>query len=413
MSRPRTSSLLLALLVSLATAPVAGCGPSAGAGKGIAASGSGSGNGGPAAPSTKAQIVGNDDDPGGTAAEVFERAKLEMAAGKLAHARTLFDRVVAADRAERNDDGPPSPLGRAAAYNAALCAEQLEESKDARDRFRTLSQLAPDTSDALDALMRRARLDVELDDLADLAAATSAILPRSDLGKGERAESLALQALIMLKEGDLTSAEKQIGKAMAMVDPPEASAADKASGVPPQNAAAVHYAQGELLRAKGNAITFVPVPPDFSAKLEARCQRILDAEAAYIEAIKTKDVKWSVRAGYRVASLYVGLHDDLVVIPAPKSADTDERKALFRGAMRLRYRILLEKGLGTLEHTLNLEKATGVSSVWYGKARDAKATLEKQLQDEKAEIAKLPYTEADLQKALDDLAKKDTKPGKA
>jgi hypothetical protein len=356
------------------------------------------------APTTKAQIVGADDDPGGTAGEVFERAKLEMAAGKLAHARTLFDRVIAADRAELPAGALPSALGRAAAYNAALCSENLEDAKDARDRFRALAVAAPETADALDALVRRARLDVELDDYVDLSASTSVLLPRTDLAKGDRGEALALQALALLHDDDLTGADKIVAQAKALVD-----GADPDKPLPPQNVAAIHYALGELIRARGNAITFVPVPPDFSSKLEMRCQKILDAEDAYVESIKTKQVKWAVRAGYRVATLYINLHDDLVAIPPPKTADTAERKALFRGAMRLRYRILLEKGLGTLEHTLNLEASTGVGSVWYGKAKEAKATLEKQLADEKAEIAKLPYSEADLQKALDDLGKKESK----
>jgi len=356
------------------------------------------------APTAKAQIVAADDDPGGTAAEVFERAKLEMAAGKLAHARTLFDRVVAADRAELPPGSPPSVLGRAAAYNAALCSENLEEAKDARDRYRALAQAAPDTADALDALLRRARLDVELDDYADLTSSTSALLPRTDLAKGDRGEALALQSLALVHDNDVAGGEKLANQAKSILD-----AADPDKPLPPQNVAAIQYAQGEVIRARGNAITFVPVPPDFSAKLELRCQKILDAEDAYVESIKTKQVKWAVRSGYRVAGLYISLHDDLVAIPPPKSADTEERKALFRGAMRLRYRILLEKGLGTLERTLNLESSTGVGSVWYGKAKEAKATLEKQLADEKAEIKKLPYSEAELQKALDDLSKKDSK----
>src|SRR5439155_19844709 len=79
-------------------------------------------------PNAHAQIVSSDDDAGGTAQEVFERAKTEMqlggaqagpqAAPRLEHARVLFDRVVAADRAEQPQGNGPSALRRAAMYGA-------------------------------------------------------------------------------------------------------------------------------------------------------------------------------------------------------------------------------------------------------------------------------------------------------
>ncbi len=372
-------------------------------------------------PTAQAQIVGTDDDPGGTAAEVFERAKQRMAAGEYALARTLFDRVVKADAAERaplaSGASDPSPLGRAAEYNAALCSERLDAYADARDRFRALAMRVPSTSDALDANFRRARLDVELADWTDLGQASAALLARTDLAKFDRAEALGLQALSMVHSpsggGDLASAEKNVSAAEKLIDKNDPQAV-----TPAENLAAVRFARGEILRAQGNAIVFIdktnPTAPimaaDFPAKMETRCQKILDAQDAYVEAINTFDLRWAVRAGLRVATMYVDLHDALLVIPPPKSATTEAKKQLFRGAMMLRYRILLEKGLGTLDRTLNLEKAAGAKSTWLDQAKKAKATLEKQLEAEKEELKKLPYTEAQLQKALDDLS---GKPGKS
>ncbi len=74
--------------------------------------------------------------------------------------------------------------------------------------------------------------------------------------------------------------------------------------------------------------------------------------------------------------------------------------------MRLRYRILLQKGLTMMEHTVMLGERTGEASPWIDRARAAKGELEKGLQEQKAALAKLPYSEKELQKALDDLAKK-------
>jgi hypothetical protein len=348
--------------------------------------------------------VPTDDDAGGTPAEVFERAKSAMGAGDLAHARTLFDRVVKADAAEHPE---LSALGRAASYNAALCSENLDESADARDRYRELARRAVGSADATDADLRRARLDVELEDWNDLGIAASAVLAAKELGKFDRAEGLALQGLSMIHgQKDLTSAQKSIASAMKLM--PEGEVA------PPHNVAAVRFARGDLLGAEARAITFIDpsspstpiVSADFPAKMELRCQKVLDAVNEYAESINTRELKWAVRSGVRVAAMYIDLHDAVTVIPPPKGATTEAKKQLFRGAMLLRYRILIEKGLGTLERTLNLEKAVNAKTTWLEHARKAKVTLEKQLADEKAELAKLPYTEAELKKALDDLAKK-------
>jgi len=366
----------------------------------------------------KAQIVPTEDDSGGTAAEVFERARLAMSVGQHAQARVLFDRVAKAERAEHPD--APTSLGRAAAYNAALCSESLEESLDARDRFRALSLASPGTPDALDADLRRARLDVEIEDWADLGLASSTLLgtagavASSSLARSDRAEALALQALHMIHGAhDLGAAQKSLVQATKLLEQKDKPDEEP----PPQNAAAVHFARGDLLRAQGDAIAFLDakdpktpiVSADFPVKLETRCQKILDAQDAYVDAINTRELRWAVRAGVRVATMYLDLHRDVTAIPPPKSATDDDKKQLFKGAMMLRYRILLEKGLGTLERTLNLETKAGAKSTWLQHAKQAKASVEKQLQDEKSALAKLPYTEEELKKALDLLAKKPAK----
>lgn len=360
----------------------------------------------------KAQIVATDDDTGGTAAEVFERARIAMTVGQHAQARVLFDRVVKAEHADHPEG--PTTLGGAAAYNAALCSEALDEPTDARDRFRALAQTSPGTPDALDAELRRARLDVEIEDWADVGLASSSLLASSTLGRTDRAEALALQALHMIHGAhDLVAADKSLVQAQKLFD----QKGKPDDEPPPQNVAAVSFARGDLLRAQGDAIAFLDakdtkapiVSADFPVKLETRCQKILDAQDAYVDAINTRELRWAVRAGLRVATMYLDLHHDVIAIPPPKSATDDDKRQLFKGAMMLRYRILLEKGLGTLERTLNLETKAGAKSAWLEHARKAKASVEKQLAEEKSELGKLPYSEDELKKALDLLAKKPAK----
>jgi len=99
-------------------------------------------------------------------------------------------------------------------------------------------------------------------------------------------------------------------------------------------------------------IRFAPVPSDFAAVLEQRCQLLLDAQSAYSDAMRAYDAHWSAMAGFRVGELYQKLHEELMQVPAPKSADSAGKRQLFEGAMRLRYSILLDKAKAMMDHTV-------------------------------------------------------------
>src|SRR6185369_6201267 len=106
-------------------------------------------------------------------------------------------------------------------------------------------------------------------------------------------------------------------------------------------------------------IAFNPVPQNFGDVLEQRCQGRLDAQNAYTDAMRSFDAHWSAMAGYRVGQLYQKLHLDVMQVPPPAKADTLKQKQLFEGAMRLRYRVLLEKGLAMMDGTVRLGERTG------------------------------------------------------
>jgi hypothetical protein len=74
--------------------------------------------------------------------------------------------------------------------------------------------------------------------------------------------------------------------------------------------------------------------------------------------------------------------------------------------MRLRYRILLEKGLAMMGGTVALGERTGESSAWIARAREAKRDLETAIATEKEALSKLPFSEEEIKTALDDLKKK-------
>ena len=55
--------------------------------------------------------------------------------------------------------------------------------------------------------------------------------------------------------------------------------------------------------------------------------------------------------------------------------------------MHVRYRVLLEKGVEMMSRTLALADKTADTSAWVKRTQDAKAEMERALDDEKAQIA--------------------------
>jgi hypothetical protein len=177
----------------------------------------------------------------------------------------------------------------------------------------------------------------------------------------------------------------------------------------PVAVAELRFALGELRRIRSERIKFDPVPPDFLAKLEERCVGLLEAQAAYAQAVRSIDPHWAAMSGYRVGEMYRLLHRDLMQIPPPPTSKTERQKNIFFAFMHIRYRILLEKGLREMEQTVALGDRTSDSSSWIARARDALAEMKTALADEKAQIDKMPFTEEEIKKALEMLAAKTKK----
>jgi hypothetical protein len=144
----------------------------------------------------------------------------------------------------------------------------------------------------------------------------------------------------------------------------------------------------------------VPVPPDFGVVLEQRCQLILDAQRAYSDTWRAYDAHWSTLAGFRLAGMYQKLHQELMTIPPPESADTTGRRDLFEGAMRLRYAVLLEKARTMMEHTVTMADREKERSPWVERARQSLLDIRTAELAEQKALAKLPYTRQDLEEVF-------------
>jgi hypothetical protein len=251
----------------------------------------------------------------------------------------------------------------------------------------------------LDATLRAVRLRGFLDDWQRAGDLALQLLAESaDWTPSQLVALHSAVAMARLRRQDLDSAEYHLGKGRGYA---ERAGLDRLEVIP-RDLAQLYFALGEMRRLRGAELVFVPLPPDFAAQFERRAQWLLDAQGAYLDVMRARDAHWSAMAGFRIGELYQELHRDVLRAPRPPGIP-DERSAVFQAALKLRYLVLLEKGLGMYERTLALAGRTGEESTWVARAAEQKEQLEATLRRERAAIDAAPYTEQDLRLILDEI----------
>lgn len=339
------------------------------------------------------QVISATDES--SISELFARAKRDFDAGRFQEAARGFQRVY-----ELEPKGTWAPH---ALLNSAHAWDEAGQLEAAYSGYRRALAEFPRSEIARDALVRAVRLAGFLERWREAGQLADKGLQRyTNLSPFEEVSLRSGKALELLQAGDVERAMYHIERGRSVV---ESSQLDRAGRLPGE-LAQLYFALGEARRVRGEAIRFTPTPPNFGEVLEQRAQLLLDAQSAYSDTMRAYDAHWSAMAGFRVGELYKRLHEDLMQVSPPASADNERKRQLFEGAMRLRYSVLLKKGLQLMEHTLSMASRTGEESTWVSKARTAKQELGLAIQRENAAIDALPYTRAQLQAALDELSQR-------
>lgn len=338
------------------------------------------------------QIIGPRAE--GTVKELLAKGEQALLVQKWQDAVDAFEAVMAADPASANN---PQII-----YDLGVAYEGLGEREKARARFRDLVKRFPDDKHAKHALSREVSLDAYLEDWKALGEVGEAILARKDADPVEKMLGHGARGLSRVLAGDENGASRDIQAGLDIVEEHRYGQ----TGQLPVAAAMLKFANGELRKYRSEKISLNPPGPDFVLKLEMRCAMLLEAQSAFADAIRSVDPHWAAMSGYRVGEMYRTLHHDLMLIPPSDKAKTEHDKQLFYGIMHVRYRVLLEKGIEMMKRTLGLGDRTGAASGWMKRADASKAEMEKALEEEHAMIKKFPFTEEELQKALEIMKKK-------
>ena len=324
--------------------------------------------------------------------ELFAKATVQGQSKQYELSASSFERAFQLD--------PDGPLADRSLFESAEMYDLAGQHEAALARYEQVARRFPKSKLDRVARVRALRLLIYLELYARAGElAESSAAKYKDLGGFDLLAVLSARALALLSTGDDAQAELAIGKARDII---ERESLDAAGRVPPE-LAPIYFALGELRRLRAERIHFLPVPENFGAVLEQRCQLLLDAQSAYSDAMRAYDSHWSAMAGYRVGELYQKLHEEMMQVPPPQAADSERRRQLFEGAMRLRYSILLEKAKAMLDHTLAMAERTGEQSAWVLKSRQARDAVAKAAEEERQALSRLPYTKEQLQGALDSL----------
>ncbi|MES1184610.1 MAG: hypothetical protein ABUL60_12420 [Myxococcales bacterium] len=322
-------------------------------------------------------------------------ADLLRDAANLAKAERWKEAAAAYERAYALE--PEGAFGDEALWGAADAHDHALELEPALARYELVARRRPDTPQGHDAMVRATRLLVFLGRFAPAGLYAERLLKKPELlSDFERIAVYSARALALLEHGEDQQASYFIEKGRDIIDAHQLDAAGRV----PRDLAQLYYALGEYRRVRAERVVFQPMPPNFGAVLEERCQLLLDAQSAYSDSMRAYDAHWSAMAGFRTAELYQRLHEDLLAVQPPPSADTERKRQLFEGAVRTRYAILLTKAKGMAEHTLAMADRTGEHSEWVERTRQALKSIDQRIADEDAELAKLPYTRQDFEAYL-------------
>lgn len=327
--------------------------------------------------------------------EMFAKARADFAERRFAEAAREFDRIVEVD--------PGGPLAKEAWLHAAEAHDELGDLAAAVTRYEEVARRYPGEPASREALVRVVRLLTYLERWKEAGVAADALVARiGELTSIERVVAYGGKSLSLVFSEQPDAAQYFIEKGRDIIDDERLDAA----GAVPRDLAALYFALGELRRIRGERVRLEVAPATFAQLLEQRCQLLLDAQSAYSDTMRAYDSHWSAMAGYRVGELYQKLHEELMHVPKPAAANDPAKAQLFEGAMRLRYSVLLQKGLTMMDHTLAMAEKAEEHSEWVLRAAEAKKLLERAVGEEAAALDRLPYSRADLEKALEDVRRR-------
>jgi hypothetical protein len=320
---------------------------------------------------------------------LLARGAAALQRGEITTAQELLERCRAGS--------PPTDIAVRATYLAGLAHDRAGSYPLALSRFGEVATRWQEHELARDASLRQIRLAAHLAQWNLVKSAANEFLANRDTPSPIEEVTLRGSLGLALAElHEVDRAEREVGKAMNVAEEASLDVPGRIS----VDLARLYYARGEVLRARAEQITFVPLPADFATVLERRCELILAAQDTFSSAMRAYDAHWSVMAGYQVSALYAQLHADIMQIPFPASAKSEEQQQLFLAGMTLRYSVLLRKAFTMIERCLDVAMRTGDSEGWISRLQTAREAMRRAVEEQETHLRAVPYSREQISAAF-------------
>lgn len=293
------------------------------------------------------------------------------------------------------DRFPQSRHWHDAMFNAGASYEAQEQWQRALDRYRAVidAELSPKSD--LEPVWRAATALYQLDRY-DEAIAMLAPLTAEPFGAEDRIRALTHSGICKVEAGRLGPAELDLRKALDLYRAEDAKADERLADYWPAQA---QFFIGEIYRLHFEAVALRAVDDasKLGEELEYKAQLLLSAQGHYLRAIRMGNAHWGTAAGQRVGGLYETLYEQMMNAPVPDGMD-DHQAQLYRGLLRRKVRVLVQKAINVYERTLSTAERIGVRS---GFIEETQASLDRMKQVLLADAARDEaegITEEDLAK---------------
>jgi hypothetical protein len=182
------------------------------------------------------------------------------------------------------------------------------------------------------------------------------VLARTDLSGDERMEAMVRRGAGVFEGGDLDRADALMREAIVYY---RVGAGAEEPIQTDYFMAEAQYMLGEILRTRMERIRFSPSEEAMRRELTEKSQLLLDAQAAYILAIRVTNPHWAAAAGYRIGTLFATLYDHIMQAPVPPDLDAEQRQIYFE-ELRRQIRPLVEKAMRVWARTMEMGVRTGL-----------------------------------------------------
>lgn len=329
----------------------------------------------------------------GTPTELDAAADSALAAGEWERAIELLTTLQAAARV----DATLAPMAPGIWARLASAYEGASRLDEAWNTHQELATRFPSSSEAHAAELHHTFLAVYLGKNTELATLGERRLNAPNQTERGRLLGLAARSIAAVHADRDVPAMRDAQDGLELAE----RLGVGLSGRLPLDVALLHYALAEVRRVRSERITFEgKTPTEFVPAFTARCTGLMAAQSAYTDTIRSEDPRAAILAGVSLGEVYMRVHRDVLAVPPSKKADTLEKQQIHDAMMRVRYRVLLEKGGDMMDRSLALGDKLHDRSPWMQKAKKGREAIRVAIDAEHERLKAYPFSEKEVEDAL-------------